>query len=205
MLDRVEQLTVGNLDALSTRLTITAADLLERRFIRGKALSAAFACMFAKHEARSLLTGEIVPNESYMQEFTTKNFQGLFETRALTGALSREYQSSKMFANTFLFSEDDLLAAKRYSGTDVIKNCIERHGPDADRILRSQFVIPAAVDFLSQGDLGSFLATRASVVPEPPTPPKSCMSRTGRSAARWRCWRIGSASNCFAGRRRNSA
>ena len=75
MLSRLAQLLEGDLQALSTRLTITAEDLLERRFIRGKALSAAFVCMFAKHKARSLVTGKVIPSELYMREFATKKLR----------------------------------------------------------------------------------------------------------------------------------
>jgi len=164
ILDRLEQLVSGNLHALRSRLTITSDDLLERRFIRGKALSAAFACMFAKHEARSLITGDVIAPELYMKEFATKNFEGLLETSVLANIFSREFPSKKIFANTFLFSEDDLLAAKGLSGTELIVSCLARHGDQASEILKSQFVVPGSLHFLREGDFGSFLATRASTI-----------------------------------------
>jgi hypothetical protein len=164
MLDRVEELVSGSLQALRSRLTLTADDLLERRFIRGKALSAAFACMFAKREARSLITGDVVPPEMYMQEFSTKNFEGLVDARELANVFGRDFPSRKVFANTFLFSEDDLLASKGLSGSELIADCISRHGDRADAILRSQFVLPQSFHFLRDGDFGSFLTTRASMI-----------------------------------------
>jgi len=164
MLNSVQALAAGNLQALSDRLTLDAADLIERRFIRGKALSAAFVCLFAKNKARSLFTGEIVPPQSYMQEFSTKNFEGLFNSRTLTDAFSREHPSGKIFANTFLFSEEDLLASRDVAGVDVLRKCIERHGDFADRILRSQFVAPESIQFLGKDDVGSFLTARASMI-----------------------------------------
>ena len=146
MLNSVQALAAGNLQALSDRLTLDAADLIERRFIRGKALSAAFVCLFAKNKARSLFTGEIVPPESYMQEFSTKNFEGLFRPHALTDAFSREHPSGKIFANTFLFSEDDLLATRDLSGIDRLRNCIEQHGhlcrPDTPFAVRCARINP---------------------------------------------------------------
>jgi hypothetical protein len=36
MLNRLEEMVSGNLQALRSRLTVTTEDLLERRFIRGK-------------------------------------------------------------------------------------------------------------------------------------------------------------------------
>jgi hypothetical protein len=164
MLDRVEELVSGNLRALRSRLTVTAEDLIERRFIRGKALSAAFACMFAKRQARSLITGEIVPPELYMREFSTKNFEALVDTNALTALFNRDFSSNKVFANTFLFSEDDLLATRGLSGNDVISNCVSRHGAEAKSILRSQFVDPESLNFLREGDLRSFLLGRAETI-----------------------------------------
>jgi hypothetical protein len=164
MLDRVEALVSGDMRALSGRLTLTAADLTERRFIRAKALSAAFACLFAKHQARSLLTGEVIPPESYMQEFSTKNFQGLFPIRELSGAFDREYQSDKMFANTFLFSEGDLLATKGVFGRELIEMSMKNHPTLFSEIIRSQFVVPDMLLFLREGDVGSFLHTRASLI-----------------------------------------
>ena len=111
-----------------------------------------------------MFTGEIVPPQSYMQEFSTKNFEGLFKPRTLTDAFSREHPSGKIFANTFLFSEEDLLASRDVSGVDLLRKCIERHGDFADRILRSQFVAPESIQFLGKGDVGSFLTARASMI-----------------------------------------
>jgi hypothetical protein len=164
MLARLERLMAGELRALQSRLMITPEDLLERRFIRGKALSAAFACMFAKNQARSVFTGEVVPPDAYMREFSSKNFDGLFGTNELVQTFGRDFPSKKVFANTFLFSEEDLLAATGMSGADVIAECLSRHGQGAEAILRSQFVVPEALHFLQHGDLGSFLRTRASAL-----------------------------------------
>lgn len=164
LLSRVEQLLHGDLRALSTRLIITPEDLIERRFIRGKALSAAFACMFAKHEARSLVTGELIPAEVYMREFSTKNFDGLFSIQLLSQVFGREFSSKKLFANTFLFSEDDLLVLNDCSEDQILLRCITVHGPKAEEILRSQFVAPASIHFLLEKDYGSFLRTRAGVI-----------------------------------------
>jgi hypothetical protein len=165
MLSRLAQLLEGDLQALSTRLTITAEDLLERRFIRGKALSAAFVCMFAKHKARSLVTGKVIPSELYMREFATKNFDGLFGIPVLSQTFARDFSSKKLFANTFLFSEDDLLAADDFMANEqLLLRCISVHGEQAESILRSQFVTPESIHFLQQQDYGSFLRTRASFI-----------------------------------------
>jgi hypothetical protein len=120
--------------------------------------------MFAKHQAGSLITGEIVPSELYLQEFATENFVGLIEAVPLAAAFGREFPSNKIFANTFLFSEDDLLLTKGLSGPEIIDNCVGRHREQANAILRSQFVAPDSLQFLREGDLGSFLTTRASLI-----------------------------------------
>jgi hypothetical protein len=164
ILDRIDDLVAGNLSALRSRLTITAEDLLERRFIRGKALSSAFACMVAKREARSLVTGEIIPSELYMREFSTKNFDGLFQAKRLAITFNRDFPSNKIFANTFLFSEDDLLEAKGLTADQLIANCLKRHGQQAYSILLSQFVLPGSLTFLQHGNIVDFLATRASAM-----------------------------------------
>ena len=164
MLNRLDGLLNGDLDALPSRLSVTFDDLLERRFIRGKALSAAFACMFARNGARSLLTGEIIPPESYMREFATKNFEGMFANDELARSFHRDFHSKKIFANTFLFSEQDLLEIEGLSGAEVLGTCRERHGAEAQKILASQFVIPNTLQLADQRDFGSFLVTRAAVL-----------------------------------------
>lgn len=164
ILARLEDLVSGNEQALKSRLALVSDDLLERRFIRGKALSAAFACLFARNGARSLITGEVIAPESYMKEFAAKNFDGLFESRELSDTFRREFPSKKILANTFLFSEGDLLEANGLSGTELLGRCIARHGENAPLILESQFVNPHSIYFLQQQDIGSFLTTRASFI-----------------------------------------
>jgi hypothetical protein len=60
--------------------------------------------------------------------------------------------------------EDDLLATRGMSGRELIEMCINRHPKLATQILQSQFVIDESLHFLSQGDIGSFLRTRASLI-----------------------------------------
>ena len=164
MLARLENLLTGDMRALRTRLVLTFEDLLERRFIRGKALSAAFACMFARHQARSLVTGELIPPELYMQEFSTKNFVGLIEGNELIAAFGREFPSNKILANTFLLTEDDLLVVKGMSGREIFANCIAKFGDRAGDILYSQFVLPNSVGLLEDNKIENFLMTRASLI-----------------------------------------
>jgi len=166
MLDRVDKLVKGDLRALSTRLTITPEDLIERRFIRGKALSAAYACMFAKSKARSIVTGEVIPPELYMKEFSGKNFEGLLPIEVLSRSFDREFHSRKIFANTFLFTEDDLIAIGHRSAEEVIGDCIARHGEGADDILRSQFAHSSMLELLQQQSFNIFVSVRATLIYE---------------------------------------
>lgn len=55
-----------------------AVTLLDRRMIRGKALSTAFVDLFAEHKARSLATGKIIPPEDYLSAYDTSNFWPIF-------------------------------------------------------------------------------------------------------------------------------
>ncbi|TIP77890.1 MAG: hypothetical protein E5X63_38995, partial [Mesorhizobium sp.] len=71
----IDDLLAGKVRGVEPRLDLKAINLLERRFIQGKALSASVAGLFAHAGAKSLFTGVTIPVESYMTEFSGFHFQ----------------------------------------------------------------------------------------------------------------------------------
>ena len=156
ILRRVGALAAGKFDALNVRLSVTAADFIDRRFIQGKALSGALATMFAVQGARSLFTGELIPPSDYMTEFVAKNYQPFLSTREL----SRQAPSNKLLANTVLVSSDEAYAAKSLRAADCIAALFEKDVDQAQAICDSQFIPANAVEALRRGEYDNFIDLR---------------------------------------------
>ncbi len=161
ILDRVADLVAGNASALTTRLNLNTDDLIERRFIRGKALSAAFVCLFAKKEARSIFTGKVIPSALYMRDFATHNFDGLIAVDSLGHVLGKTFPSRKLFASTCLFMDEELMANEHLDLIQKIQLCRSVHKADSESILASQFINQRAADAALSGDISLFLKHRA--------------------------------------------
>jgi len=92
----------GARSQLSFRLSTSVNDLTEKRFIRRKARSSAFALMLAKNGAMSLRSGEVIPKERYLQKFDSSCYQPVLSTQELASVLGRPVSSSRVFANMVL-------------------------------------------------------------------------------------------------------
>ena len=163
ILHRVDRLAKGDLDALKERLSVTAADFIERRFIRGKALSSAIAMMFAVRGAHSLLTGELIPPTDYMTEFVAKNFQALLSTEELQQS-GRVSASSKLLANTILVSSVDASKLRASSSADLISAIVSKFKAEANDICESQFITEEGRQALESGNLAAFIDIRAATM-----------------------------------------
>jgi hypothetical protein len=165
ILKRVDELVNGKADALDTRLAISANDFIDRRFIRGKALSSAMATMFAKKKARSFTTGEIIPPADYMTDFIAKNFQPVLPAGQLPERL-RQGPSSKLLANTILIPSQETAEVALGGGVAWVLALDQRDDVPAKEIRDSQFLSDGALVALRNGLYQNFLNERAKTLYE---------------------------------------
>lgn len=143
---------------LNLRLRLTADDLLEKKFKKGAALSAGFACLFAANSPKSLISGEQIPSDEYMQEFDSVNFAGLLTQKQLKEA-GIDTNSNKILLNLVLVrpSEQKQLSAETAAAT--MRRLVGT--PEGSGILSSQMISTAAASALVAGDTKKFLELRA--------------------------------------------
>jgi hypothetical protein len=151
----------GRIRGLEPRLRLSDDDFFERRLIRGRALSAAFATMFAAHKAKSLLTGDEIPASIYMSASDLGAFQTIFSAKELRNYGLDIGPSPRRFSNVILTSptEEPVLYPPDW------RSEIVRQG-DAARmdVLASQFIDEEALSALMSGSILGFLRRRASVL-----------------------------------------
>ena len=155
----VDDLVSGRRASLDTRLTLSEHDVLRRKFIRGKALSAGLASLFAKNGACSLVTGEVIDTELFMSSFDPIHYGSLVRRDDLpTGETS-----AKSLANIFLCTDSDRLALR---GTSISAFLASVRWPAAEKraVLQSQFVTPTGWGHLKAGRLQQFFGDRASAI-----------------------------------------
>jgi hypothetical protein len=143
------------------RSNLNPEDFLERRFIRGKALSSALATMFALNGARSLVSGELIDPENYMLEFSGENFEGLYPLSTIRSHFNTSAISSKIFANIVVVSESERKAILKTDPKALISSLFARFGEEAKVILDSQFISLQAANIILEGSPVSFFANRA--------------------------------------------
>src|SRR5690606_10852367 len=144
----------GQIRGLEPRLRISNADFVERRFISGKALSNSVAAMFAVNQARSLLTGEVVPPPLYMRRADLSAFEPIFDRAQLEAAGLDIGPSPRIISNMILTS----LVEKEVPGpTNWAKKLVERWENEDVVSLRSQFVDERSIKYLLESDIEGFL------------------------------------------------
>jgi hypothetical protein len=156
----------GHLPALSTKLSLSVDDLSERPFTKGKALSAAFANLFAINNARSLTTGEPIEIENYMSEFSFNNYEGIISLPALRDSIkSKTIRTNRLLANIFLITEDEHRLLKKSSPLDIINNLLKNNS-EAEDILLSQLLPMDCIKLLKSKQYEEFLKIRSIYILE---------------------------------------
>jgi len=150
----------GGIRGLEPRLKLTEMDLLERRLVRGGALSATFTAMHAVNEARRLTDGYTIDPSVYMKSLDASWFIPIFSRAEIISAVSSETVSARIFANVLLVDETggrrgDLMPR------DAILAAAERQDWQA---LSSQFINQAAVDMLLKQDVIEFMLIRSELM-----------------------------------------
>jgi hypothetical protein len=156
-------LTTGASERFRTRINLREADFLERRFIKGKALSSAVASMFAINAPRSLFDETAIRPEVIMSEFSAEHFQPIFPIDELR-AIWPELSSARVLSNIFVVTDSD---RRDYYGKAApwhIANLAQKNDQSAQKTLESQFINPTAAAAIVNNDLRAFLAARASAM-----------------------------------------
>lgn len=161
-LDAVNNLVAGDIDALKLRLTLAPEDLIERRFIKGKALSSAIASLFALTKARSMTTGEVINPETYMTDFSSNNYEGILDNTEIPDKYVRAGQSNKLIASVVLIDKNE----RQYFKTCTAKALTQHLMSDFPReqtlaILESQMIPISAIGPLLDDNYSGFLHIRA--------------------------------------------
>ena len=92
------QFVRGERSPLTTKLTLSIDDLFERSFIKGKALSAAVANLFAITGVRSLSTGKKIDYNKFISEFSSRNFDGIIEINDIRKIFGPKQKSNRIFS-----------------------------------------------------------------------------------------------------------
>ncbi len=154
--------TQGQLTSLDYRFNLRLEDLLDRRFRKGGALSAAIAAMLAVKGARSLISGELIDPESYMLEFSSENFGHLYPLPLIQQTAAANITSASVFANIVIISEADRKRLLGRTPKKLIRSLYERFNrAEVEAILDSQLISPNATQMILQERPHDFLNERA--------------------------------------------
>jgi hypothetical protein len=135
-------------------------DVLEKRFIKGKALSAAFACLFAAAGSKSLMSGSIIEPEDYMQEFDAINYPGLLSLAQIQSCITTT-TSNKLLANIILSPAPEAKHLGKSNTKQVLAKAKTQLGERYNAVLKSQFISKDAFKAYQSEDFASFLDLRA--------------------------------------------
>jgi len=158
---QVEGFVRGDSPPLTTKLSISEEDFLERSFTRGKALSAAVANLFTSTDPLSIYTGELIQILSYMTEFKSNNYGFIVPLQVLKKtSLGESLHNNRILANILVLNEDESRQFKRDDPVELLSGIHDRL-ENGDSILHSQMITRKALDFLKAGRFDEFLRTRA--------------------------------------------
>jgi hypothetical protein len=148
----------GRIRGLETRLRITAVDFSERRLIRAKALSTAFAAMFATFRARSLWNEEHLDHRSFMLDWDASVFRPVLTAAELALAGIQPGASTKVFANIVLCPEFDRKSEQENS---LQRQILLLREAKNFKVLESQFIDEEAATCLEVSDFTGFIERRS--------------------------------------------
>ena len=145
-------------EGLSSVLKATSynptSSFIERRFIKGRALSTSTVLLYALNQARDLITGEIIAPDGFLKSFTPDSFQPILPSMPF-GA-SGSYGAHRRIANLFLAGNS------KFNNVDVINLILS--GTIDSKVLSSQFIGDDAVDALERDDAIDFAFKRAHAI-----------------------------------------
>lgn len=160
---QVDDILGGMSSRPEARNSLRADDFLERRFIKGKAMSCAVAAMFAVNGTSSIASNEPIDPQVFMSGFLTGNFENILPRHEVQQYLDLRSQSPKLLANIIVLPEYDRLLLKRQP---LAQRLIEMKAQGGENLetLRSQLIPEEAVSALEAGQPGEFLRIRAEAM-----------------------------------------
>jgi hypothetical protein len=156
----LDDLLAGRVRGVEPRLELQPRNFKERRFIQGKALSAAVAGMFAMRNPRSLVTGDAINVESFMIDFSASHFNSLVGLTELNAAIGQSSPSAKLISNVYV--SDHMQRSESIDRGLALRQLIEGNVPA--EVLESQILDAACVEHLRNGNITAFLETRADLM-----------------------------------------
>lgn len=130
LLKSADTLVSGETQRMDARLNITPREFLDRRLIRGKALSAAFVTAFAARRVRSLVSGRTIPEERFVSTFDSDLFLPLVPLGILERLLGKKLPSSRVFANLVLVPLDEQAQIERSGWEATFRQLREKVGEE---------------------------------------------------------------------------
>ena len=162
-LKQLEQFIHENGAPLSVKVNIAASDFYQRVFVRNKALSAAVANLFAANRARSIFTGELIPAESFMSDFSARNYGFIVSLRDMQTLVGFTNLNNRALANIVVVTEDEFRELRSISIIDVLKNLVSNNKPDVVKeTLDSQMLSYKDIKYLESKQFDEFLELRAT-------------------------------------------
>lgn len=152
----------GGVKGLEPRLRLSGIDLVQRRIVKGKALSLTFMTMFAAAEARHLVNGRRIEPQGFLDSSDTSWFEPVFNINELSKSSMSSSLSARILGNVILV--DKSMLDRRFREIPV-KNWICDAARDGHwDWLHSQFIDEASVSALEASDVDQFFQIRGSLM-----------------------------------------
>lgn len=138
------------------RVEVTAAELIERRFMINKAFSAGLAALFASQPPRDLVTGEAIEPADFMREFANGHFAAILSRDQVAGTNGRGAISARVLANMVVVTDWSRRTFEQDPCAAVLRA--------TSAVAASQLISDEATSALKRADYTEFLRARADAL-----------------------------------------
>lgn len=163
LLKNTEGLAAGDprsTEQFDVRIEVEPQDLFGRRFIARSAVASALGTLFASQKARSVVTGEEIPPEHYMAEFSPKNYWPVFSLSELESVTRERFDTARFAANMIVVSTSDRKALQRFEGNALAEALSQMDKDLRNKTLASQAISNKAYKHIANDDPFKFFAQR---------------------------------------------
>lgn len=146
----------GKIRGLEPRLKLTRDELLERRYVEGRALTISFACLYANVKPFDFVSGQEIKPLEFLSAVNRNHFVTILGREQLVRK-DGDLHSLRVFSNLLLVNE----FAREFAsgGFDLVQNAIEN---DKWNLLASHFISKPAAELFLASDFAGFLRERAN-------------------------------------------
>ena len=152
----------GKVRGLEPRLKLSEQDFVERRLIKGKALSAAFTSMLARQGACSIIDGGEIPSEDYMSRPDLKAFSTLYTSAELRSGGIDVGASPRVLANVVI--ADQFYDSRLNDEQSIRGHILELSSRKEMEALATQFIDAKVTKAIRSGDVAGALQQRAKLM-----------------------------------------